>query len=62
MLIAGYAVFHSDQVEAVAEGKRSVGHHPVESRLEGTRPDTHLYSWDTKRPRTAQLEEELVLL
>jgi hypothetical protein len=61
MLTAGYVVFHLEKAEAVAEGKRSVDIQAVETRPEGMRSDNHLYSSDTKLPRTAQLAEELVL-
>jgi hypothetical protein len=44
MLIAGYVVFHSDQVGPVAEGKHFADDLPAETRLEGMRFDTHLYS------------------
>jgi hypothetical protein len=61
MLIAGYVVFHSGHVGAVVEGKHFADDLPAETRLEGMRFDTHLYSSDTKRLKTAQLEEESVL-
>lgn len=59
--IADYVVFHSGQAAVVAEGKRFVNSYLVGTRLEDIRSDTHLYSSDMKRPRTAQLVEESVL-
>jgi hypothetical protein len=46
-------MFHPDQAAAGAEEMRSVGTRLVDNHLEDIRPDTRLYSSDTKRPKRA---------
>jgi hypothetical protein len=51
--IADLVAFHSDQAVAGAEERRSVDSRLAGAHSERIRPDTHLYSSDTKRPKMA---------